>query len=258
MKKSIRLLVVLILGTTLFTMTSCHTTYSTRGSNGYNGKEGTSSKKIKGNGIPISQNRTVEGTFEKIEVSAGIDLMVSQNETFSISVLTDENVQSLISTKLENGVLVVTSLGSFSTVKSPEVRVSLPIISGLQSSSGAYIKGVNTLKSKSLILSSSSGSDIKLDVDVDFISLESTSGSDIEVTGKALKVETSSSSGSDIDAGNLMANEVFAQVSSGSSTKVYPIILLNAKASSGGDITYKNVPKRLEKEESSGGSISKD
>ena len=258
MKKSIRLLVVLMLGTTLFTMTSCHTTYSTRGSNGYNGKEVSSSKKIKGNGIPITQTRTVEGTFEKIEVSAGIDAIVSQNDPYSISVLTDENVQSLISTKLENGVLLVTANSSFRTEKSPEVRVSLPIISGLQSSSGASIKGVNTLKSKSLILSSSSGSDIKLDVDVDFISLESTSGSDIEISGKAIKMETSSTSGSDIDAGKLIADEVYAQATSGSSTKIYPVTSLKGKATSGADIKYKNVPKNLEKQESSGGSVDKD
>lgn len=258
MKKSIQLLVVLVLGTTLLTMTSCHTTYSTRGSNGLDGKEGASSKRIKGNGNPITQNRTVEGTFEKIEVSAGIDVIVSQNDTFSIAVLTDENVQSLISTKLENGVLVVTSLGSFSTIKSPEVRVSLPIISGLQSSSGASITGVNTLKSKSLILSSSSGSDIKLNVDVDFISLESTSGSDIEVSGKALKMETSSTSGSDIDAGKLIADEVYAQATSGSSTKIHPVTSLKGKATSGADIKYKNVPKNIEKQESSGGSVDKD
>ena len=87
--------------------------------------------------------------------------------------------------------------------------------------------------------------------------MESTSGSDIEVTGKALKAETSSTSGSDIDAGKLMANEVFAQSTSGSSTKVHPILILKGKATSGGDIIYTNVPKKIEKEENSGGSISK-
>lgn len=258
MKKSIRLLVLFMLGTTLFSVTSCHTTYITKGNKGLDGKDGTSSKRVKGNGIPITQTRTVQGTFEKIEVSTGIDLIVSQNDNFSIEVLTDENVQSLIATKLENGILIVTASGSFKTEKSPEVRVSLPVISALQSSSGASIKGANTLRSKSLILNSSSGSDIKLNVDVDFISLESTSGSDIEVSGKAIKMESSSTSGSDIDAGKLIADDVYAQATSGSSTKIHPVNSLKGKATSGADIKYKNVPKNIEKQESSGGSVDKD
>jgi hypothetical protein len=54
-----------------------------------------------------------------------------------------------------------------------------------------------------------------------------------------------------------MANDIFAQTSSGSSTTVFPILSLNAKASSGSEITYTNIPKKLEKTESSGGSINK-
>lgn len=139
---------------------------------------------------------------------------------------------------------------------STKVNVSVPIITGLKSKSGSSIKSANTLKSTSLIVDSSSGSEIEIDVEADYISLESSSGSEIEVTGKALKAETSSSSGSDIDASKLLANEVFSQSSSGSTTKVNPILSLNAKATSGSDIKYKNVPKKLEKTENSGGTIS--
>ncbi|MEY3500465.1 MAG: hypothetical protein RL308_2134, partial [Bacteroidota bacterium] len=55
---------------------------------------------------------------------------------------------------------------------------------------------------------------------------------------------------------NLMANEVFSQTSSGSNTSVYPILKLEAKASSGSTISYHKIPKTIVKEESSGGSVS--
>lgn len=228
----------------VFSLISCHTSIDFRGE--------------KGDGNITTQKRNITEKFEKVEVGSGIDVIVSQNDASSVTVRIDENIQSLITTKVENGVLMINSNAPYNATVSPIVTVNLPIVTGLKSTSGSTIKSANTLKTTSLKVSSTSGSEIEIDVEADYISMESSSGSDIEVTGKALKVETSSSSGSDIDAGNLMANEVFAQVSSGSSTKVYPIILLNAKASSGGDITYKNVPKRIEKEESSGGSISKD
>ncbi len=209
-----------------------------------------------GNGTITTQSRTISEKFEQIQVSSGISLIVSQSDVTSVEVETDENIQPLIITKVENGVLIIKTDDSFDATKGPEVRVSLPFITSLKSSSGASVKNGTTLKSTSLSVDSSSGSKVVLDVEADFISLESSSGSSIEVTGKAIKAETASSSGSNINAGKLMANEVFAQTSSGSSTKVYPIISLKAKASSGSDIRYKNVPKTLEKEESSGGSIS--
>ena len=55
-----------------------------------------------------------------------------------------------------------------------------------------------------------------------------------------------------------MANEITSEATSGSSSKVYPIELLKAKASSGGSIDYNHSPKTISKEESSGGSISKE
>ena len=212
----------------------------------------------KGNGNITTETRTITENFEKIHVNSGINLIVTQSDNRLIEVETDENIQSLITTTVENGILIISSNASYSTTSGPEVRVNLPLITGLKSSSGASIKNGNVLKTTSLTVESSSGSDVELEVEADFISMESTSGSDIEVSGKALKAETSSSSGSDIDAGKLLANEVFAQSSSGSSTTVNPILSLKAKASSGSDIRYKNIPKTLEKEESSGGDITKD
>jgi hypothetical protein len=229
--------------TILFTVVSCQTSFDFSGE--------------KGNGNIVTQTRTITESFEKIKVNSGLEVIVSQEDVRLVEVETDENIQPMITTVVENGVLIISSNGNYETDETPIVRVSLPIISSLKSSSGATIISGNTLKSNSLEVKSSSGSQAELDVEADYISIESSSGSSIEVKGKALKAETSSSSGSSIDGGSLMANDIFAQTSSGSSTTVFPILSLNAKASSGSEITYTNIPKKLEKTESSGGSINK-
>ena len=223
------------------TLTSCHTSFDFGGE--------------KGNGNVITQTRAITEIFEKIEVNSGLDVVVSQADIASVTVKIDENIQPLITTKVINGVLIVNVSDSYSTKSNPEIHVKLPFISGLTSTSGSTIIGGTVLKSTSLAVKSTSGSEIEIEVEADFISLESTSGSDIEVSGKALKVETSSTSGSDIDAGKLIANEVNAQATSGSSTKINPVLLLKGKATSGADIKYKNIPKKVEKVENSGGSI---
>jgi hypothetical protein len=152
--------------------------------------------------------------------------------------------------------LKIESDKNYNSTETPIVNVKMPAVNGLSTSSGSEITSSKTLISNNINVKSSSGSHINIDVEADAITLETSSGSSIDASGKALKLETTSSSGSTIDAKDLMANEVISQTASGSSTSVYPIVKLDAKASSGGSINYHKVPKTLSKEETSGGSVS--
>jgi len=211
----------------------------------------------KGSGNIIEQTRTITEDFQHIEVSAGVEVLVEQSDTKSVVVETDDNLQDLIITKVENGVLYINSSEGYNTNETPKVTVKMPIISGLTANSGSSLKSLNSLVTENIVVKSSSGSEIDIDVEADLITVETSSGSSAEVGGKALKLETSSSSGSTLDASNLLANDVVSQSTSGSSTTVNPILSLDGKASSGSSVDYKNVPKTLAKEESSGGSVSK-
>jgi hypothetical protein len=210
---------------------------------------------IKGNGNITTETRAVNQDFKSIEVSHGIKVIVEQSDNKSITVEADENLQQHIITKIENGVLKIESDENYNATETPVVNVQLPVTNGLSASSGSEITSSNTLITEKIDVKSSSGSEIKINIEADAINIESASGSSVEASGKALKLETSSSSGSEIDTKNLMANEVISQGSSGSSTSVYPIVKLEAKASSGSSISYHNIPKTVSKEESSGGSV---
>ena len=211
-----------------------------------------------GNGNITIQTRTANSDFQKIDVSSGIEVVVEQTDAKSITVEADDNLQKFISTKVENNILIIKSEGGYNATQTPKVTVKMPVISGLNSSSGSKISSVNTLITTSIKVESSSGSEINIAVEADAISLESASGSSIKARGKALKLETVSSSGSEIDAEQLMTNEVISQSSSGSTTTVSPILILKADATSGSSINYRGAPKTLEDKTSSGGSINKE
>ena len=213
---------------------------------------------IKGSGTITTENRTVAEDFKSIKVSQGIEVIVEQADKKSITVEVDDNLQEHIITKIENGVLEIKADESFDATETALVKVKMPVINGLSASSGSEITSQNVLITENINVKSSSGSEIKIDVEADFIKAESSSGSTIEVNGKALKVETVSTSGSKLDAKNLMANEIIAKAESGGEISVYPILKLEAKASSGGDINYHKVPKTVSKEEHSGGSVSEE
>jgi hypothetical protein len=211
---------------------------------------------IDGSGNVVTEKRNIETPFTKIQASTGVEVILEQGSPSEVEVEVDDNLMKYIVTRVENGTLIVKIDGNINTMESAIVRVKTKTIEGLESSSGASIKTINKLSGTSVALKTSSGSTIQADLEYEKVSCESTSGSEIKVSGKALALDTKSSSGSEINAKELASNEITAQSTSGSSTTVNPIVLLNAKASSGSSIDYVKEPKKVVKEETSGGSVS--
>jgi hypothetical protein len=210
---------------------------------------------IQGSGNIIKEKRAVTVPFEKIASSSGITVIVEQGSPTNIEVETDDNLLQYVITKVENGTLVVKVEGSIHTESPINVTVKMPTITSLESSSGSTISSKNTLRGTEISLTTSSGSEIEAVLEYEKVSCDSSSGSNITVSGKALNLHTSTSSGSEINAEELAANEITSDASSGSFTKVKPIVKLKGTASSGSSIHYFQKPKTLIKEESSGGSV---
>ena len=211
---------------------------------------------ITGSGHVTTENRAVTGDFKNVEVNTALDLIIEQSDKTEIIVEADDNLQKEITTKIENGVLVIScTKGNFINVSSKKITVKMPVIEGLQASSASTINANNTLKGSSLSLTSSSAGSIHVTAEYENIQLTSSSASNQTINGKAIHLETNSSSGSVLNATELLANEVVAKASSGSSISVSPIVNLKAEASSGGSISYSKTPKSIEKEEHSGGSV---
>lgn len=211
---------------------------------------------IDGSGNVVTEKRNINTPFTKIDASTGVEVIVEQGATTEVEVEVDDNLMEHIVTRVENGTLIVKIDGNINTMESAIIRVRTNTIDGLETSSGATIRSKSTLKGTNLALKSSSGSEINTDLEYEKVSCESSSGSEITVSGKALALDTKSSSGSEIEAQDLAANEITAQSTSGSSIIVNPIVILNAKASSGSSIDYVKEPKKVIKEETSGGSVS--
>lgn len=211
-----------------------------------------------GSGNIITEKRNITESFDKIEASSGVNVFITQGTTEDVVVETDDNVMKYVITKVENGTLIIKVKRNTNIMSSIDVKVQMQNIAGLKASSGATIETQNTIRGTSLDMKSSSGSDIQAVIEYEDVICETSSGSTLTVSGKALQVQTNSSSGSDIDASELIANEYISKASSGSGSRVNPIVKLDAQASSGSTIEYAKMPKTLTKKESSGGSVEKD
>lgn len=212
---------------------------------------------VKGNQHVISETRTITEDFNKIRVSQGIVLQLIQENNTKLKVEADENIIDLLVTEVKNNELKIYFSKNVYKAKARKVFLTTSKITQIKTSSGASVRVKNTINSDELFLDTNSGSNIKATVNCANLECQSSSGAIIKVEGKTNSISTNASSGSVIKAKNVIANSAQAKASSGANITINAKEKLNAKASSGGVISYFGNPKNIEKNSSFGGSISK-
>ncbi len=210
---------------------------------------------VRGNGDVITEDRNVSTSFSSIKATEGLDVYLTQSDTESITVEADENLQELILTEIEDGVLKIHTKQNIGRATSKRVNVSFRNISSIISTSGSDVYSTNTINADRLNLKSTSGSDMKLDVNTSLLHCKSTSGSDLKVSGKTIKLVAEATSGSDIKAADLRAESSEVKATSGADITVNTTKELTARATSGGDVKYYGNPEKVDKSDSASGSI---
>ena len=210
---------------------------------------------IKGNRNVATEQRNISSDFMAIDASQGIDVILTIGESVSLSVEADENLHDIIITEVKNGTLHVYADKNIWNAKSRKVHVTAPSINEVHADSGAEVISKNTIVAEDFSVSATSGSDVRLALNVTNLTCKTTSGADARLKGKAINFTASSSSGSDIKAQGLESEICNVKVSSGADVYVNVTEKLDANATSGGDIKYTGNPKSVKQNASASGSI---
>ena len=128
-------------------------------------------------------------------------------------------------------------------------------LTALSAHSGSSVRATGDFDADNFQLDVSSGAAVKASLATNTLTVRQSSGSTADLRGRATSIDVRSSSGSTLDGGDLQADHVRAEASSGSSIQLAVKDDLVAQASSGGSISYKGSPQ-LTKRTSSGGSVS--
>ena len=211
---------------------------------------------IKGDRNVVTENRKITEDFTAIRTSTGLDVNITQENQNAVTVEADENLQSLIVTEVENGVLKIYSEKNIWSAKSKKVHVSIKTLNSLKASSGSDVRTVKKIQSEEISIGASSGASVRMTVVANSIATNTSSGATIRVSGSADNHAAKASSGSSIKAYDLISKNVIVNVSSGANIDIHASEKIEARASSGGDIDYKGTPKKVLRRSSSGGSIS--
>ncbi len=211
---------------------------------------------MQGNGNVVRENRNIQEDFDAISISTGISARLITGEASEVIVESDENLQEMIITEVEDGVLKVYSKGNIWGRSTRKVYIKMPRVESISSQSGSNVKSEYPISASDLMLSSSSGSRIDVELNAKFVDADVSSGSSIILKGSADQIKADASSGSSINGRALTAEEAELDVSSGASIRVDVSKFLKASASSGGSIRYTGSPDQISESSSSGGSVS--
>jgi hypothetical protein len=209
---------------------------------------------IHGNGKVVKEERSVSG-FDQISASTGIEVALTQDSFEKVVVEADENIQKILKTEVTGGKLKIYLEEGVNYAKKMKVFVTLKQLKELEASAGAEVKSENLIKSESLKINSSSGSDVTMEVGCTMVSLDSSSGSQMNVSGTTQSVKAGCSSGANLDASKLVAENGDVSASSGADMDVHVTKDLKAHASSGAGITVYGNPTTRDTNSSSGGDV---
>ena len=171
-----------------------------------------------------SKSYTVKN-FNSIGISSGIDLYLTQGGSEAVTIKSDEKtLEDIVVEQKGNSINIKFKDGiSWSGMlknRTIKAYVNYKTLTALAASGGSDVFTQNQLKTDKLAISSSGGSDLKLTVVCNDITIQS-------------------SGGSDIDAYEFVTDYAKGQASGGSDVSIYVNKGLEASASGGGDVSYK-------------------
>jgi Protein of unknown function (DUF2807). len=211
----------------------------------------------------VKETREV-GSFSKISVSNGIDLLFVQANSEKIEVEADNDIIQKVVTKVKGNTLVVEMEKTKLSLKNRRIKVyvTAPEIDEVNLSSGAEFHCTELKCKSSFGMSISSGAEGEIGrlIAADKVQISTSSGSDCEIKDlKTIKCSLSASSGSDIDVSAIITEEISMSASSGSDISVKgQAQKVKASASSGANINIEKLSyNTIDSSKSSGGKVRK-
>jgi len=192
------------------------------------------------NGQPYSDSlRSSYTGFDEVDASAGVEVIVTQGN-FNVKATSpnNANLDNLIVEVRDNTLHIgrKQKMMGWSDNSRYRVDVSAPAYTGFEASSGSSITGSNLQLA-----------DVEIDV---------SSGASIELSGACKTLRGDASSGAHYSGKDLRCETANLEASSGASVQAFAVSAASGDASSGASVNFFGNPARLDRDESSGGSVS--
>ncbi|MCR6719977.1 MAG: DUF2807 domain-containing protein [Chitinophagaceae bacterium] len=196
-------------------------------------------KRINGNGNVVTETHDLTG-FTEISVGGAIDLYISQGSSYSIKVVTDENLHEFVSIRKDGDELEIRpehnmNLNGSSGIK---VYVTCPTIHKLGASGASDIVAETALQGGELSIDLSGASSAKVELDYTDVDLELSGASSAELRGNAKRIAIEGSGASEVKAMDLTTADADVDISGASNVSIFVTESLKAEASGASEIVH--------------------
>lgn len=189
---------------------------------------------VKGSGNLKTENRTV-GNFRQVESRGAVDCEITVGKAASLTISADDNILPLIETNVENGILIISTKGSYSTKNGAKALITVPELHAF-AVKGAGDSKIDGLRGRSFDVSISGSGDIT-------------------GRGQVENVRASISGSGDINLADVLAKKAEVSIAGSGDISLHASESLTASIRGSGDISYSGNPKNVQKSVSGSGDI---
>jgi len=196
---------------------------------------------IRGNGNVVSEKRFVD-SFTSIEIDNSIDIFITEGNSNTITVKADENLLPIISTKVSDGVLVVSNTKSYRSARVMEVHVVMKSIDRLFSSGSGDIYCEGNISGNNVYIKLNGSGDLQAAFAVKNLEIKLNGSGDAEVSGVRGDFKVYISGSGDLEAEELqLENCVLKTMGSGDIKLSGSTTKLTVKQTGSGDVNAYNM-----------------
>lgn len=189
----------------------------------------------------ISENREVEG-FTGVVLNHPGDLMLTQDDEFSVRLSGPENVVELIETSLEGSKLVIGTNECFNGEYDLKVEIAAPEFNSIQFFGRGEVKTQNPIEGDLVQLEVQGETTIDMDFNVDSLHTEIWGANTIKFSGVATQHQFISAGEFSLDANSLSTGSTSLIISGMGDSYVHVSDKLNVVLAGIGNVYYKGNP----------------
>ena len=192
--------------------------------------------------------------FDEIVLSGNVSALLVEGTEESITIKNDEDRLDFY---VEGRALKVRAKDLVQYNKTPTVKVVITYkkLRAVKARAGASAYTHNAISGDQLELRFSSGASGEIDVEQNSLEVGVTEGGQLKLSGVTGWQEVKVATGGMLSAYKLNAENTIVKANTGGSAEVVALERIDARANTGGNITYKGDPKKVQKKDGLSGSI---
>jgi hypothetical protein len=192
----------------------------------------------------ISKEVREVGEFTGIEAGGAFDIILSQAEQTKVVVETESKNLEKVITKVNNGILEISSKGIKNSDKL-KVYITSPEITSINIHGAASLDGITSLQGTILKIKASGASDGRLELYFDKLTTDVSGAASLVLTGEVASHTTNVSGAADLEAAKLITDVTKANVSGAGSARINASTELVSNTRGAGSIDMVQKPATL-------------